>query len=170
MKPTLDTIGLLRRLTSGGVEFIVIGGSAAIIHGSGVTTEDLDVCAHLTHENAVKIIEALADVRPKFRMRPDLGVVAPDNINLHKRKNLYLRTDAGQLDILGELPEVCSYAELQSRSIVARVHGIECRVVDIDTLIAAKRAAGRDKDLLTIRHLEAAKKEREQNPGLFDEH
>jgi predicted nucleotidyltransferase len=168
MKPPLDTIELLRRLTSGDVEFIVIGGSAAIIHGSAVTTEDLDVCAPLTHENAVKIIEALADLRPKFRMRPDLGVVAPDNINLRRLKNLYLRTEAGQLDILGELPKVCSYAELQTRSIFADISGIKCRIIDLDTLIAAKRAAGRDKDLLTIRHLEAIKRERERNPGLFD--
>src|SRR5688500_13433832 len=109
MKPTLDTTELLRRLTSGGVEFIVIGGSAAIIHGSGVTTEDLDVCALRTLEYADKIIRTLSDLRPKFRMRQDIGVVAPDNINLHKLKIVYPRTDAGHLDILGELPEVCSY-------------------------------------------------------------
>ncbi len=83
-------------------------------------------------------------------------------------KNLYLRTDAGQLDVLGELPDVCSYEELVARCVPMNVEGLVCRVVDIDTLISAKRAAGRDKDLLTIRYLEEIKRKREQNPGLFD--
>jgi predicted nucleotidyltransferase len=167
-RPPLNTFELLRRLTEGGVDFIVIGGSAAIFHGSAVTTEDLDVCVAMSPETATRIIESLQGLHPVFRMRPDLGPVYPDNRNLRLLKNLYLRTDAGQLDVLGELPEVCSYEELVSRSVKVDVGGLECRVVDIDTLIAAKRAAGRDKDLLTIRHLEAIKREREQNPGLFE--
>jgi predicted nucleotidyltransferase len=168
-RPPLNTFELLRRLIAGGVDFVVIGGSAAIFHGSAVTTEDLDICAAVSPgtATAVRIIECLLDLHPVFRTRPDLGLVYPDNRTLPLLKNLYLRTDAGQLDVLGELPEVCSYAELIGRSVKVKVGGLDCRVVDIDTLIAAKRAAGRDKDLLTIRHLEAIKREREQNPGLF---
>jgi predicted nucleotidyltransferase len=166
--PPLNTLELLRRLIEARVEFVVIGGAAAIAHGSAVTTEDLDVCAPLSNDNAIRIVQALQDLRPLFRMRPDLGVVSADNRHLRLLKNLYLRTDAGQLDVLGELPDVCSYDELLERSVTMNVEGLVCRILDIDTLIAAKRAAGRDKDLITIKHLEAIKREREQNPGLFD--
>ena len=164
----LDTLQLLRRLREASVDFVVVGGLATIVHGGAVITEDLDICAALNHQANVRIIEALQDLHPFFRMRPDLGLVTPDNHNLRLLKNLYLWTDAGQLDVLGELPDVCSYEELVPRSVMVDFQGVECRVVDIDTLIAAKRAAGRDKDLIAIRHLEALKKDREQNPGLFD--
>lgn len=166
-KPPLNTLELLRRLSEAKVEFIVIGGAAAIAHGSAVTTEDLDVCAPLVGTSAVRIVESLQDLRPIFRMRPDLGPIRPENHHLPLLKNLYLRTDAGQLDVLGELPDVCTYDELVARSVTMSVEGIACRVVDIDTLIAAKRAAGRDKDLLTIKYLEAIKQKRENNPRLF---
>ena len=166
-KPPLNTIELLRRLTKAEVDFVVIGGAAAIAHGSAVTTEDLDVCAPLVGDSAVRIVASLQDLRPLFRMRPDLGPVLADNRHLPLLKNLYLRTDAGQLDVLGELPDVCTYGELVPRSVTMDVDGIACRVIDIDTLIAAKRAAGRDKDLLTIRYLEAIKQKRANDPGLF---
>ena len=54
----LETIALLERLHASGVEFVIVGGVAAITHGSAVTTVDLDVCAPLTHENARSIIRA----------------------------------------------------------------------------------------------------------------
>jgi len=68
---------------------------------------------------------------------------------------MYLRTDLGPLDVLGELPGVCSYEELLQRSVAKDLgDGLICRVVDIATLLAAKRVANRDKDQLAIRELE----------------
>lgn len=37
-----DVGELLRRLCGAGVEFIVVGGAAAVLHGAPITTEDLD--------------------------------------------------------------------------------------------------------------------------------
>ena len=42
---------LLRRLAEVGVEFVVIGGYAAVIHGSAYVTNDVDVCAVLSPDN-----------------------------------------------------------------------------------------------------------------------
>ena len=113
----------------------------------------------LTHENAVRIVPALVGcTHPRWRMRPDLPVITPDNPNLIGLKNLYLRTDLGQLDVLGEVPEVCTYDQLASRAVEMDFAGIRCRVIDIDTLIAAKRQAGRPHDLRTIAYLNEVKK------------
>jgi hypothetical protein len=60
------TLELLRRLHDAGVEFIIIGGVAAIAHGSAVVTEDVDLCAPLTRENAVRIITALQGLNPRW--------------------------------------------------------------------------------------------------------
>lgn len=159
---------ILKRLVDGGVEFVVIGGVAARAYGSGLATDVVDVCAPLDHENAVRIIRALGELNPKWRTRPDLPVIEPDNHNLRGLENMYLRTDAGLLDVLGEVPQVCSYQEVMSDAVEADFDGTRCRLIAIDRLIAAKRAAGRDKDLQTIRFLEEIKKYRAMNPGLFD--
>lgn len=137
---------LLRRLTDAGVPFVIIGGVAAIAHGSARITEDVDVCAPLSHENAVRIIRAFSGLNPRWRMRPDLPVVTEDSLNLHGLKNMYLRTDLGLIDILGELPGVCTVEELGKRSVEMTFAGIRCRVLNIDTLIEAKQFAGREKD------------------------
>ena len=158
MKKPLDTLELLKRLQGESVEFVIIGGIAALAHGGVVPTQDLDVCAPLDHDNAARIIRAFAGANPRWRMRPDLPVITPDNPNLIGLKNLYLRTDLGQLDVLGEVPNVCTYAELKQRSVEMDFAGLHCRVIDVETLIAAKRSAGRPHDLRTIAYLEEAKR------------
>ena len=164
-----DTVALLKRLADGGVEFVLIGGAAAVAYGGSVTTDDLDVCAPLHPDNAVKIIRSLQGLNPRWRTRPDLPVIGPDSPHLGSGlKNMYLVTDLGKLDVLGEVPEVCSYEELAKRSIWADFEDTKCRMIDIDTLIAAKRAAGREKDRATLRHLEVLKRAREHHPGAFD--
>jgi hypothetical protein len=97
---------LLNRLNDHRVQYLIVGGVAAIAHGAMRTTEDLDVLAPLEHENAVRIIQALDGTRPKWRMRPDLPVVTPDNPQLRGLKNMYIRCDLGQLDVLGDLTGV----------------------------------------------------------------
>lgn len=164
----LRTLEILKRLAEGGVEFVVIGGVAARAYGSSLPTDDVDVCAPLDHENAIRIIRALGEFRPKWRNRPDLPVIGPDNHNLRGLRNMYLRTDAGLLDVLSEVPEVCSYAELATDAVEADFEGTRCRLISVDRLIAAKRAAGREKDIKTIAFLETIQKYREMNPGLFD--
>ena len=66
MAASLDTLGILRRLVDAGVDFVLIGGSAAIAHGSAVTTGDVDICASLDHENAVRIIRAFHGAHPRW--------------------------------------------------------------------------------------------------------
>jgi len=160
-----DLLDLLRRLAVAGVEFVLIGASAAAAHGVDLATKDIDIVASLTDDNARRIIEALQSVNPRWLTRPDLPVIRPESHHLHRLKNMYIRTDIGRLDVLGELPGICSYEELLTRSVEMDFGGVRCRVVDIDTLIAAKRHANREHDRITVKHLEALKKEREHGQG-----
>lgn len=108
----------------------------------------------MVRDNAVRIITAFADVEPKWRMRPDMPVVRADDSYLGQLKNIYLRTKVGQLDVLGEIPGVCDYAEAARKAVDMTFGDVTCKVVDIDTLIAAKRFAGRPHDLEAIPYLE----------------
>jgi len=54
---------LLQRLCDAGVDFVIVGGFAATLHGSSLVTRDLDVCAILSSENVEKLRAALRDHR-----------------------------------------------------------------------------------------------------------
>ncbi len=56
--------GLLQRLGDAGIEFVVVGGVAAVLHGSSMVTRDLDVCATLSSENLQKLRDALRELQP----------------------------------------------------------------------------------------------------------
>jgi predicted nucleotidyltransferase len=152
------TLDLLKRLHNAGLEFVIIGGVAAIAHGSARMTEDLDVCAPVNDDFVNALIRLLADTRPRWRMRPDLPILQENAPNIQGLKNVYLRTDLGQLDVLGELPGVGTYQEIRERSVEVDMFGMPCRVLDIDTLIAAKRFANRPKDMPAVQELELIRK------------
>jgi hypothetical protein len=77
--------------------------------------------------------------------------------NWARFKNLYLKTDLGIVDCLGEVLGVGGYDEALSHSIVLNLPIGPCRVLDIDTLIKAKEAMGRPHDLVTVQHLKAVR-------------
>jgi predicted nucleotidyltransferase len=155
-------IQLLKRLIDHDVEFIVIGGVAAALQGSGLATFDLDVCAPMTDANIDRIHAAMQDLNAYFGQRPDRLPLYDDPKRLHGFKNIYLRTNLGAIDLLGELPGVASYEEILKNAEIFEVENIRFKVIDLETLLAAKRVAGRDKDKTAIRQLEAAKQRRHQ--------
>jgi hypothetical protein len=158
---------LLKRLTDHGVDFVLIGGFAAMTHGSSVVTQDVDVCAPLTLPNLTRIVGALRDLHPNFRFRPDRLPLYDDPARLLGFRNLNLVTDWGVLDILGELPGVGSFEELAGRYFVQDFGGFTCKVLDLDTLIVSKKFAGRAKDLVNVQHLEALQRLKRDQPDLF---
>ncbi|HWD93834.1 MAG TPA: hypothetical protein VG938_15950 [Verrucomicrobiae bacterium] len=83
-------------------------------------------------------------------------------------KNLYLSTDFGTLDCLSEVAGVGNYDQVLQRSILRSTSYGEFRILDLDTLIAAKLAAGREKDLDAVKLLRAIKERKEQQKDLFD--
>lgn len=145
------------------VEFIVIGGVAASLLGSPLPTLDVDVCAPMHDANLQKILDALRDVRPRLRMRPDKMPLPDDLERLRGIKNIYLVTDIGPIDLLNEVPGIGPYSDLSNRTVVLDVGGFTCRVLDLDTLIACKKIAARSKDHAAVMQLEAIKRVQERN-------
>lgn len=145
---------ILKRLNDHDVEFVVIGGVAAILHGSVRNTQDVDVSASLAEPNLTRIVSALRGLHPKWRMRPDKLPVPDDPERLRGFRHLYLDTDIGILDILTEVSGVGTFGDVARHSIEMDIEGFRCQVLDLDTLIASKRAAGRRKDLEAVIELE----------------
>jgi hypothetical protein len=153
---------LLDVLTGSGVEFIVIGGFAATAHGSAHLTVDLDVVYRRTDENVARLADALAPLNPYLRGAPPGLPFKFDAATIRQGLNFTLVTAAGDLDLLGEATGGGTYDALVPRSELREIGGLECRFVNLPTLIRLKRAAGRPKDLERIAELEALRQEDQQ--------
>ena len=145
---------LLKRLHDNEVQFIVIGGVAVNLLGAQVGTFDLDVCAPLDDDNLQKLIRALRGLKPRWRFRPDKIFPFNSVKRFSGYKNIYLDTNWGPLDILGDLPGVGTFEQIRDETVEMDVGGFTCRVLNLNTLIKAKTAAGRDKDKFALQHLE----------------
>lgn len=145
----------LKSLVEQAVEFVIIGGVAIIAHGAPYSTFDLDFCYSRMPENLKRIASALAPFKPRLRGFPkDLPFVW-DERTLRTGTNFTLETDIGDIDLLGEVAGVGSYAEVFAGSTVVSLFGNEMRVLSLDDLIKAKKATGRPKDLFVLPELEA---------------
>ena len=74
-----STLQILHRLNKSGVDYIVTGGMAAVLHGSAIATNDVDICISAEDESFRKIVAAFADVHPRYRTRPENPPVTPDH-------------------------------------------------------------------------------------------
>jgi hypothetical protein len=61
---------LVHALTDGGVEFVIIGGWSAILHGSSRSTLDLDCCFSQRRTNIENLVRSLAVFHPRLRNFP----------------------------------------------------------------------------------------------------
>jgi hypothetical protein len=160
-----DFARLLAALTRADVEFIIIGGFAATAHGSAHVTVDLDIVYRRTPENIARLAGALKPLGPYLRGAPSGLPFEFDADTIERGLNFTLVTAAGDLDVLGEVAGGGTYEALLPRSELRELFALECRFVNLETLIHLKRAAGRPKDLERIAELEALREEREPTEG-----
>jgi len=148
---------LTRRLIAAEVEFVLVGGFAAIAHGVVRSTLDVDICCRFSAENLMRIQRAVADLHPVHRPRTDMPL-ALTPAQCASLQNLYLKTDLGMLDCLGEIKAVGNYDEVSKHAVELDLPIGKCLVIDLDTLIVAKEAMGRDHDRITVKELKEIKK------------
>lgn len=144
---------LIERLCDAGVDFVIVGGFAGMLHGSSLVTRDLDVCAVLSAENIAKLRAAFGDLHPTHRLTPQrLSFLDTPEPGLGM-KNLYLETQLGPVDFLGSILGIGDFERVRGASIEIELFGRRCRVISLQDLIQAKEALGRDKDLLAAKQL-----------------
>jgi hypothetical protein len=145
-----DIQRLIDALHAAGVKFVVVGGVALVLRGSSRVTVDLDVCYARDRENLQKLAGALAPYHPRLRGAPRDLPFLWDERTLATGLNFTLTTDLGDLDILGEICGVGTFAEVSAGASELVVGDAVIRVMDLDALERSKRAAGRAKDLLDL--------------------
>ena len=153
---------LLSALLKERVSFVVIGGIAATLHGSARLTNDLDIAYERSRENIDRLATALSPFQPYLRGAPAGLPFRFDSATIRRGLNFTLRTDAGDIDVLGEVTGVGHFEAVERESVTVELFGAHYKVISLDALIRAKRAAGRAKDLEVIAELEALREERDR--------
>ena len=156
-RPPLRADEILRRLVTRGVEFVVIGGIAAVLHGSARNTFDLDVCFATDDANLVALGDVLTALDARLKGVDDDVPFVADARTLRRVELLTLVTSLGEL-VLSRPPGAPPFQELRRNADRYDLGGFNVSVASIDDLIAMKEAAGRAKDLLDIEELEAIKR------------
>jgi hypothetical protein len=154
-----DFAALLSTLGRSEVSYILVGGAAAIAHGSARLTQDVDIVYDRSPANLDRLVAALSGHKPYLRGAPPGLPFAWDRTTLLRGMNFTLSTTLGDIDLLGEIPGGGAYPDLIAGAIELQVFGTRCLSLSLPQLIRAKRAAGRPKDLEALAELEAIQEE-----------
>ena len=146
---------MLRGLTTSGAQFVVVGGVAGALHGSERVTNDLDVVYNALDPATLESLGSLLarwNAYPRG-IEPGLPFIM-DARTLRAAPLLTLSTREGDIDVMDRIDGVGEYAKVAKHSELVDVFGIEFHILDLPTLIRAKKAAGRPKDHEALIELE----------------
>lgn len=153
-----NLVQLIQVLQKSDIDFVIVGGYSAVLHGSSLVTQDLDVCISFDDNAVSRLRECLATFHPKHRMTPQKLSFLEHPQKVEGVKNLYLETDLGMLDVLGFVGGVGEFERVKSKALEIEFMGYPCHILSIDDLIAAKEFMGRPKDLMAVKELKCFKK------------
>ena len=159
--PQQQTERLLEVLANSGLDFVVVGGVAAIAHGATTATQDLDIAMQVDPDKIRKLLDALAPYRPAHFTRPDLPLIAANAESLANFRLLLVETDLGRLDVLSEVEPFEGVADVPTVQLALLPERL-FTVIDLDALIEVKAYVGRGKDKILEQELRAVKEQRER--------
>src|SRR5215469_10836830 len=133
----------LHALVDAGVEFVLIGGWSAILHGSSLMTNDLDICFSRKRENLRRLVQALTPFHPRLRDLPATVPFVWDEATLRNGTIFTLETDLGPIDLMAEVTGLGTFEDIAPRALTVEAFDRRVRTLDLKSLITAKRAAGR---------------------------
>jgi len=146
------------------VKYVLIGGLAAVTHGSSIVTVDVDICYAREADNLEALATALREVHAELRSAPSGIPFRLDARTLRAGDSFTFVTDVGAVDILGTPSGTGGYDDLIRTAPTFDLFGHRVAVASVDDLIRMKRDAGRPKDLLAAEELGALRDEIDATP------
>jgi hypothetical protein len=143
---------LLEALARHHVEYVLVGGLAATLHGSSALTNDADICPDPSPENRARLAAALRDMNARIRTEadPDGIPLAADADFLRRMQLVNLTTRYGDFDIAFQPAGSSGYADLAEHATDVAIDGTIVRVASLADIIRSKEAADRPKDRATL--------------------
>jgi hypothetical protein len=140
---------MLRALGVHRVEYIVVGGVAAVLQGAPVATFDLDIVHRRTPENIARLHACLMELDAIYRMQPERHL-HPTEALLGSEGHHLLLTRHGPLDVLGTIGSRRDYEALEPHSETLEAAGVVVRVLGLEAVISEKERLGGEKDRATL--------------------
>jgi predicted nucleotidyltransferase len=155
---------ILEGLLEAGVEFILVGGLAAVVQGAPITTIDVDIVHKQSSENISKLFAFLKSVDAYYR-RLDDKLIEPKEVDISGKGHVLLTTRLGPLDVLAVIEEGRRYEDLLESTVEIEFRGHNLRVLDLKMLIQLKRASTDLKDRQRLPVLEETLRQAERENG-----
>lgn len=151
-EPELAPEKLLSVLAEQGVRFVLIGGFAAVIHGSPYVTIDVDIVPQDTRQNLERLSAALKAMHARVwtDVEPEGVPFDHDAKFLESVDVLNLVTDHGRLDISLTPSGTSGYEDVKRDALHLVILGVDVDVASLADVIRSKEAAGREKDRLVL--------------------
>lgn len=152
MDAPLDLPRLFGTLRRHNVRFVLIGGLAALYHGSPFPTEDADIAPADDTDNLVRLAAALSELNARIRVEGEPSGVpfVCDAATLGGLQTWNLMTDAGDLDIAFRPSGTRGYSDLHTAASQAHIYDVNVEVASLGDVIRSKQAANRPKDLRVL--------------------
>ncbi len=144
---------LLGALLDEEVEFVLVGGLAAVVHGVPVVTFDVDIVHRRTPDNAARLHRLLQRLGAFVRGRGEQRLLPGEQALLGPGHSL-LRTDLGDLDVLGAIEGGATYDDLLADAVEVELGNRVLPVVRLERLAALKAGSSRHKDRLVLLQIE----------------
>ena len=158
-----DFLHILETLCEHEVEFIIVGGVCAVLHGAPVTTFDLDLVHGRGPENLERLVAALRKLGAYYRGHGNKRL-SPRASDLKSDGHHLLMTQAGPLDLLGVVGDGETFESLLPKTVeMSAGEELQVQVLELATLIELKEYAGREKDLAVLPVLRATASEKVGN-------
>jgi hypothetical protein len=141
VKGSAQLTSILDALLAEGVEFVLVGGLAAVAQGAPITTHDVDIVHARSEANLDRLMAVLGKLNAHYRGRSVGSVILPDRRALAMTGYSLLTTDLGPLDCLGAIEEGRDYEDLIPLSVEVDLDGRRLRVLRLDTIVAIKQTS-----------------------------
>jgi hypothetical protein len=164
--PDLDAAAILAILDRHNVDYVVVGGYAAQLHGSTRVTTDIDLTPDRTPGNLARLAAALRDLGGGIRVDDlDNGLAFDTSPEaLAGTKTLNLRTPHGDIDLTFQPDGTDGYPDLIRNAVDHTIGTLHVHVAALADIIRSKTAAGRPKDLQALPELIQIQRSLHTNP------
>lgn len=143
---------ILRVLDEHDVRYVLIGGLAAVLHGSAHPTYDVDITPERSTPNLARLSDALRALDARVRVEGVGGGLTfrHDADSLAGMTTINLVTVAGDLDVAMAPAGLPEFSEWSRDAVDLVVLGVPVTVASLDAVVRSKEAAGRPKDRVAL--------------------
>lgn len=157
--PPLRAREILELLADHGVRYVMVGGLAAVAHGAGRATFDIDLVPEWSKGNLERLAEALRQADARLRVPDAVPTPFPIDPSVLERFEVSTwRTRLGDIDVIRGTPTsrrgaLARFDDLAPRATQRTAFGIPVLIADLSDIIESKETLAREPDLAALPEL-----------------